>query len=138
MTANFSTLIDASALDLQDHRATINDLCINFNKNAVFLYYIYYIYTTKLRLTFFVQKEEITPLLSLTQIYQNSNWLEREFSEMFNLKIKNKIDQRLLLLDYTKTTAPLEKNYPCESNEDIYYNFFNNQLYYAAHDFIEL
>jgi NADH:ubiquinone oxidoreductase subunit C len=77
-------------------------------------------------------------LPSLAGIYQNSNWLEREFSEMFNLVLHNKADQRLLLLDYTKIAAPLDKNYPCESNEDIYYNFFNNQLYYTSHEFIEL
>ena len=57
---------------------------------------------------------------------------------MFNVIFKKKNDQRILLLDYTKNDAPMLKEFPCESNEDIFYNFFDNQLNYFRHEFIEL
>lgn len=41
--------------------------------------------------------------------------MEREISEMFAPIYINKIDSRMLLLDYSKDTHPMLKDFPTES-----------------------
>jgi NADH:ubiquinone oxidoreductase subunit C len=54
-----------------------------------------------------------TPILknvnSISSVYSNSVWLERELSEMFDTTILKTIDSRRLLLDYTTSRGVLLK-----------------------------
>jgi len=99
----------------------------------------YYFYLTKLRLTlFFPSAANTTTTLSLDKIFKNSNWLEREASEMFGVSFKNKYDSRTLLLDYSKKEHPLLKTFPCEGNFELYYDFIDQNLYYSNVKSVEL
>ena len=75
---------------------------------------------------------------SIDGIYKNSNWLEREASEMFGINFSSKKDSRPLLLDYSRNEFPMLKDFPCEGYQDIFYNFFENKLTFVEHEFIEL
>lgn len=77
----------------------------------------YYNYTNKLRLTL-IYSYSITKnneLMSIDKLYENSQWLERETSEMFNVNYFFKKDTRSLLLDYPRKNFPLLKDFPTES-----------------------
>ena len=93
-------------------------------------------YLTKTKLTFFILNDK--KIVSIESLFPSSNWAERESAEMFGYYHEKKIDNRLLLLDYSKNEAPLLKNFPTEGYEDVYYNFYNNQIAYFSHEFIEL
>ena len=131
-----STLIEASAVDTLNY-TTISNIPI-FTKNRIFPYYIYYIYNLKMRLTIILNNETSTNLKSVDMIYKNANWLERELSEMYGIFYINKKDNRKLLLDYTKDENPLLKDFPTEGLNDIFYNFFEDQVIFEKNNIVEL
>ena len=47
---------------------------------------------------------------------------------MFKIQYKFKTDNRRLLLDYSKQEYPLLKDYPTEGFNDVFYNFFEDQV----------
>lgn len=75
---------------------------------------------------------------SLSDTYSNSNWLERELVEFFNINLINRTDTRNLLLDYNFTANPLLKNYPTEGHQEIFFNHLTYNLEYVNNEFVEL
>ena len=84
---------------------------------------------------FFNNKEKRN---SISTIYFNANWLERELVEFFNVQITNRSDTRNLLLDYNFTANPLLKNYPTEGHQEIFFNHLSYNLEYVNNEFVEL
>lgn len=69
-----------------------------------------------------------TPLKSVTELFPNANWLEREVSEMNNIFFLGKRDIRNLLLQYGDTSAPLKKSFPCVGLREIFYESLSDTL----------
>ena len=135
---NFSTLMEISAIDTLKYSKILPKIDTILVDNRFFVFNIYYLYLTKIRLTFILNSNGTNNITSIENLYKNANWLERETSEMFGINYTLKKDQRILLLDYSKSENPLLKDFPTEGYMDIYYNFFENQLSYIQHEFIEL
>ena len=57
---------------------------------------------------------------------------------MFGVNYNFKNDQRIVLLDYSRNETPMIKDFPTEGYNDIFFNFFENQLTYLNHEFVEL
>ena len=57
---------------------------------------------------------------------------------MFRILYISKIDTRRLLLDYSKQENPLLKDYPVEGFNDVFYNFFEDQVVCSNLTVIEL
>jgi len=57
---------------------------------------------------------------------------------MFKINYSHKTDIRRLLLDYTKQEHPLLKDFPTEGFNDVYYNFFEDQVVYTKNTVVEL
>jgi NADH-quinone oxidoreductase subunit C len=77
-------------------------------------------------------------MCSIDTIFKNANWLERETSEMYGLLYYWKNDIRKLLLDYSKLENPMLKDFPCEGVQDVFYNFFENQVIVSRVETIEI
>ena len=75
---------------------------------------------------------------SLDKIFLNSNWLERESSEMYGLKFLYKNDTRNLLLEYSRKESVMSKEFQLEGFNDIYYSFFENQVILKKNFLVEL
>jgi NADH:ubiquinone oxidoreductase subunit C len=75
---------------------------------------------------------------SLERTFSNSNWLERELVEFFNIKLTARTDTRNLLLDYNFTANPLLKSYPTEGHQEIFFNHLSYNLEYVGAEFVEL
>jgi len=138
-----SALVENSSVDTISF--SNDNFLINFfskhNRNLV--YYSYYMYFMKIRLTLFYfcsNSGNITSggLTSIDRIYKNANWLERETSEMYGIYYYWKSDTRKLLLDYTKHENPLLKDFPSEGFQDVFYNFFENQVTVNHNEVVEL
>jgi len=61
---------------------------------------------------------------SVSRVYSNAVWLERENSEMFNIFYNSLIDSRRLLLDYSTPRGVLDKS----NNNTQYSYFYKNYL----------
>ena len=77
----------------------------------------------KLRLEVRVPLEGNEPELdTLTEIFPNANWLERELWDMFGLRIKNHPDLRRILMPEDWVGHPLRKDYPL-GYEEVQFTF---------------
>ncbi len=59
---------------------------------------------------------------SITSVYPNANWHERELWDMFGLKIKNHPDLRRILMPEDWVGHPLRKDYPL-GYEEVEFSF---------------
>lgn len=76
----------------------------------------------------FLQKNKngnkFNQLHTLNFIYPNANWLERENSEMLNVRYFGLKDTRKLLLDYTIYRGVILKNYKGKFMSNYYKNYY--------------
>lgn len=77
-------------------------------------------YNIKIRLKTFIN--EITPLMSATNIYLNSDWFEREIWDLFGVYFNNHKDLRRILTDYGFEGYPLRKDFPLAGYTESRYN----------------
>lgn len=131
-----STLIEASVIDTLAYTPTILEFDQFLRKNRYLSFYIFYLYQLKSRLT--VCFSHSVALLSLEAAFPNANWLEREFSELYGVKVGAKKDQRNLLLDYTATYSPMQKGFPCAGEEEVFYNPLEEAIVYYPNTSVEL
>jgi NADH-quinone oxidoreductase subunit C len=81
---------------------------------------IYHVYSFRLnhRLRIKVKISEETPVIeSLTPLWKNANWLEREVFDMFGIKFKNHPDLRRILMYEEFEGYPLRKDYPLKKRQ---------------------
>lgn len=133
-----SFIAENSALDNKQNFFLNKQIKQTTQKTQLLIFYQYYIYNLKIKLTLLIFNSSLIKINSLDGIYKSLNWLERETSEMFKIKFNNKTDIRRLLLDYTKNENPLLKDYPSEGYNDVYYCFFNDQVIFEKNDTTEL
>ena len=138
---NYSFLCEQSAVDL--NKTNTNWLTKVFKKikNQTLFFSNYYIYWTQLRLTIFTllnTKSKQRVVQSIESIFFNSNWLEREVSEMYGVYFFQKNDCRNLLLNYSSFENPMLKDFPCEGFQEIYYNFFETNVTSVHIESVEL
>lgn len=77
-------------------------------------------------------------LSSVTLDCRGLLWGFREVKEFFGLQSLQVEDSRNLLLDYSITTTPLKKVFPVQGVEEVYFNFYTQQVQFSAINSIEL
>jgi len=136
---NNSMLIENTAIDSRflNNNEKLN---IFFKNNKILNFYLYYFFNLKLKILFLINlKNNYKPYLySIDKIFLNANWLERETSEMYGILYYFKYDMRKLLLDYSKLENPMLKDFSSEGIQDVFYNFFENQVTLNKSEIIEL
>ncbi len=66
--------------------------------------------------------DEMTPVPSLTGIFNGVNWMERETWDMFGIYFYNHPDLRRILTDYGFEGFPLTKNFPLSGYMEVRYD----------------
>lgn len=67
-------------------------------------------------------------LYSITELFLNAGWLEREAAELSGIFFYGKKDIRNLMLQYGDTTAPFKKSYPSVGLREIFYDSVSDLL----------
>ena len=70
-------------------------------------------------------------LSSIAEIYPNSNWLEREISELHGETFQGKKDLRNLMLQYGDVSVPFQKAYPSAGLKETFYDSVNDLIVQA-------
>ena len=133
---NKSILVDHSVITIYQKKN--NFFLINFLSLKNISWYMFFFFSLKIKINLFVINMKSFFYFSLDKIFKNSNWLERESSEMYKIQYFLKTDKRNLLLEYSKIEYGLEKSYYSEGIYDIYYNFFENSIFINKNYSIEL
>ena len=119
-STNFFTPLDITAVD--NKTQTNVDLIFNdFDKNSI---------------NHLLWSDTVVNDFSLN--LQGLSWSLREVKEFFGLNSLQVNDARNLLLDYSVNTNPLKKIFPTQGLEEVYFNFYTQQVCFVNANFIEL
>lgn len=123
---NYNMFFNVSGWDFYDN---------NFTR---LVYYNVLDYKTNNRYVFTMLSQTSTEYVTVEQTFFNSNWLERELVEFFNINMLNRSDTRNLLLDYNLNANPLLRSYPTEGHQELFFNYLSYNLEYVNTEFVEL
>ena len=70
-------------------------------------------------------------LKSITELYPNASWLEREVAELHAINFEGKKDVRNLMLQYGDTSSPFRKSYPSIGTKEMFYDGVNDMIIQA-------
>lgn len=77
-------------------------------------------YNTRIRVKTSV--DEVTPLDSVSDVFQAANWWEREIWDLFGVFFSNHPDLRRILTDYGFEGHPLRKDFPLSGYVEVRYD----------------
>ena len=110
-------------------KSTVNNSILIYNFNSILYqqrFCIFIINITKAN----IMKKNINQITinSISELFANANWLERENAELHGIFFFGKKDLRNLLLQYGDTSAPMLKNYPSIGIREIFYDSVTDLL----------
>ena len=108
-----------SPVVLQNH--SVSQTVVSYNFHNLFSNQRFFIFTWNSTLG-------NSGLKSVSSLFANSSWLEREASEMSGVIFEGKEDLRNLLLTYGDSSSPLRKSVPSVGFKEIYYDINNDLL----------
>ncbi len=106
----YKTIVDITAVDNPDQKKRF-EIIYNLLSTT---------YNNRIRIKTII--DEITPIESITKIYQGGNWMERETWDMFGIYFYNHPDLRRILTDYGFDGFPLLKNWPLSGYMEVRYD----------------
>jgi NADH-quinone oxidoreductase subunit C len=74
------------------------------------------------RLRVIVQTDEATPVASVSAIWPNATWWEREVWDLFGVAFEGLEDHRRILSDYGFEGHPLRKDFPLTGYVEVHYD----------------
>jgi NADH dehydrogenase (ubiquinone) Fe-S protein 3 len=85
-------------------------------------------YNSRIKLKIAIDEKTNVP--SLTNIYMNANWSEREVFDLFGIQFENHTDLRRILTDYGFKGHPMKKDFPLVGFVEVRYDDTLSQIVY--------
>jgi NADH-quinone oxidoreductase subunit C len=82
------------------------------------------------RIRVIIQTDETTPVASVTSLWPNATWLERETWDLFGITFAGLADHRRILTDYGFEGHPLRKDFPLTGYVELRYDEDRKQVVY--------
>lgn len=119
----FKTLISITAVDYPQ------------NKERFEVNYFLLSYLLNIRIIIKVTTDDVTPIESISSIYQSSSWYEREVWDLFGIFFSNHLDLRRILTDYGFEGFPFRKDFPQTGFLEVRYD---DEKKYVLYEPIEI
>lgn len=114
----FKTLIDIICVDYPER---INRFELNYNLLSL---------KYNLRINVKTYIDEISLNDSITKIYPNAMWSEREVWDLYGVYFKHNMDLRRILTDYGFEGFPMRKDFPLSGYTEVSYDESNKSIIY--------
>lgn len=82
------------------------------------------------RMRFKISIDELTPMISIENIFSGAAWWESEIWDMFGIYFLNQTNLTRLLTDYGFQGYPLRKDFPLTGFTEVCYNTIKNRVVY--------
>ena len=115
---SFNQLIDITAIDYPSKE-----------KRFVLVYILLSMKQNK-RIVLKTHLDENDSIDSLTEVFQASNWYERECYDLFGIKFNNHPDLRRIMTDYNFEGFPLRKDFPLTGHTEVRYDDVEKKVVY--------
>lgn len=106
----FSSLIDICGVDYPSRERRFD----------VVYHMLSMAHNTRIRIK--VMTDEIVPVHSITSLFPNADWYEREAFDMYGILFENHPDLRRILTDYGFEGYPLRKDFPLSGFVEVRYD----------------
>jgi NADH-quinone oxidoreductase subunit C len=117
----FEELIDLCGIDYARYGGAAKEGCPN-RRFAVVTHLLSTTRNWRLRVRVFADDDDAPLLPSLTPIWNNANWYEREAYDMFGIRFDGHPDLRRILTDYGFEGHPFRKDFPVEGHVEMRYD----------------
>ena len=87
-------------------------------------------HNTRLRLRVFAGDDDFPLVDSLTAVWPNANWYEREAFDLFGIVFSGHTDLRRILTDYGFIGHPFRKDFPLSGNVEMRYDLDQKRVIY--------
>jgi NADH-quinone oxidoreductase subunit C len=116
--AGFEQLVDLTAVDYPSRvkRFEIVYLLLSISKNQ------------RKIIKIDVAENETVP--SISDIFPNANWFEREVFDMYGVEFSGHPDMRRILTDYGFVGYPQRKDFPLSGYQEVYYDEVSKKVAY--------
>jgi NADH-quinone oxidoreductase subunit C len=84
----------------------------------------------RLRLRVFAEDDDFPVVDSLTSVWPNANWYEREAFDLFGIVFTGHTDLRRILTDYGFIGHPFRKDFPLSGNVEMRYDLDQKRVIY--------
>jgi len=115
---DFKQLIDLCGVDYQDFKIAAHD-----EKRFCVVYHLLSLKNNqRLRVKVFAEDDEFPIFPTMTEVWPNADWYEREAFDLFGLMFIDHPDLRRLLTDYGFVGHPFRKDFPMIGNVEVRYD----------------
>ena len=127
---SLTQLVDLFAYELPSDKSTLNpNTLLSTQSTQKESYLVYNFHNLIFQDRFFLFcVDSPNPLNSISEVFPNASWLEREVSELHGVVFSNKKDLRNLMLQYGDTTVPFQKSSPSIGYKEIFYDSVTDVL----------
>jgi NADH-quinone oxidoreductase subunit C len=115
---DFKQLIDLCGVDYQDFKTAAQD-----EKRFCVVYHLLSLRNNqRLRVKVFADDDEFPIFPTMTEVWPNADWYEREAFDLFGLMFIDHPDLRRLLTDYGFVGHPFRKDFPMIGKVEVRYD----------------
>jgi NADH-quinone oxidoreductase subunit C len=115
---DFKQLIDLCGVDYQDFKTAAQD-----EKRFCVVYHLLSLRNNqRLRVKVFADDDEFPIFPTMTEVWPNADWYEREAFDLFGLMFVDHPDLRRLLTDYGFVGHPFRKDFPMIGKVEVRYD----------------
>lgn len=112
---------------VRDHQSfrmeqLIDIICVDYPKNTKRFTVIYHLLSHDFNERLLIKVETNHELPSITCVFKNADWHEREVFDMMGIVFTDHPDLRRILTDYNFDGYPLRKDFPVTGYTEVYYN----------------
>lgn len=95
---------------------------------TILVYNFHSLLTQKRLFIFSLKKDKKLLYKTISELFSNANWLEREVSELYGLIFEGKGDTRNLMLQYGDNFNPFQKFFPSIGLKEMFFNIITDFL----------
>jgi len=126
-TLNFKTTDSTSVPNVNMSTIVYNFHSFNFQQR----FFIFAVINNQTNVSKYLANDNTNIINSITELFLNASWLEREVAELHGIFFAYKKDLRNLMLPYNDTSAPLQKSLPSIGVKELSYDALNDTIIHS-------